>query len=599
MRIPVTKNDWPKSFNSTAKYIGKRWPSGPIKLSAAQECLSVLMGYHSVRDLRQELVDDIKLPGKHYDVRFDTNCMAGAMALKAILKYNQPPLESFRLFNSIPWANLDVWKHTRQHENKTLDSKLTKGHQINVFRMNDVDDWIYNLDFDDVHGTESTRAELLHHARHNESVPKAYVAWHEDGRIYLRSAFQFLLESLAPTDVDKGLLQFGLKEYFDCYLAPLAFLPVETMITLKSASNPVEWFLPDNVHVTKTSNDCYALIHTELNAFYPGEYSKEKLLEVIDALYRGELIPSATGAPPVEVCIEDESIRLYQNDIDVVKVHSVEVVGANGIITLNGQLLYPRHRISNYEKHADNPFLELMAQDQSSRVNLSALEKVFPTSEVRAISMAFELINNSVNEYPDPNFKVIDLEFDKLSGKTLSKLHQLASGIDRPITLTIEDMVCDSKGINEDLPEILEYRSYCLSLGEQIISHLPYLSLFGETEYLGYRYIVEQGAIVLNAEDLSKESYRLDELDMVVTTEKCEALVLSMLAYSIAERYKPKKSTFSIYLCVASYVIWGAHTIMCEEYALECVEGLYEVMYALEDDYSTLVSMHRFLKRHD
>jgi len=58
MRVPICNADLPLGFNKLAKYIGRHWPDGRLKLSQSRERLAKMLGYSSAYAVLRELVPE-------------------------------------------------------------------------------------------------------------------------------------------------------------------------------------------------------------------------------------------------------------------------------------------------------------------------------------------------------------------------------------------------------------------------------------------------------------------------------------------------------------------------------------------------------------
>lgn len=100
MRIPICAADLPLGFNKIAKYIGRHWPGGPLKLSQSRERLAHIMGYSSAYAVFRETVPEDAIKDVEWEIIFD-------QALSRVVElWKVDPTEFAKLMRRVPWHEI-------------------------------------------------------------------------------------------------------------------------------------------------------------------------------------------------------------------------------------------------------------------------------------------------------------------------------------------------------------------------------------------------------------------------------------------------------------------------------------------------------------
>lgn len=456
MRIPITKADWPGSFNSTSKYIGRHWPKGKLKLSAAREKTARLMGYNSVHDVQQELLEAI--PKQFYS----TQLMASSMAVKSVLMYELAPVESFRFFSSIPWTNFEVWKSTSEYKQQQLEAKGTR-----LF----IDEYDSFMNY--------TTPALIASAYSEGQIPPYEFTVSKDGVMFHRATFERLLKLVEPEEqtIEECGHELSVEEYFNKHILPLAHNSVEEMITVLNPDKPEYWLTPADVHILKAVDGRYVLHNKALNGFYPGAYEPEHLREAIKRLFMLRVIPDVATECQIPT-------DLYGIDQEETKPY-----GTHGTFTFNDQVFYRRTEPKNYSEITSKPFLEYLLQKLKPTQGLKIPDSIIPASHLDAINKAMTIDRRIMKSSPDGVAALSQLGITNV----LSALYEDVFYGDETLTENENFDLSDRYFEDEDEQleaekEVREYTAFCESLGKDVFLCMPELKPYYSERVIGHHF---------------------------------------------------------------------------------------------------------------
>ncbi|KJG37722.1 hypothetical protein UA32_12240 [Photobacterium angustum] len=454
MRIPIVKADWPKSFNSTAKYIGRHWPKGKLTLSKSREVSAKLMGYHSVHDVARELQES--LPDRCYS----TKSMAASMAVKSVLLYGLPPVASYQFFSAIPWVNLTVWRDTSEYRYEQL---RTQGRLV----------------LDEYHGMMSYYTpSLLADAWVQGKIPKFEFTLDKDGMMFDRRQLERILEFASPSeeDLEECGSSLSVEDYFNTHILPNAWCPVEEAISRLNPNDPVYWMAPEFVEIIKVDDDSYVLRNEQLSAFYPGTYTSNELAESIAKLFKLDTISD----------IETEceiSLDKYGRECES------EKFGMHGSFILDDQVYYRQFKLNDYSAFVENPFIDFLLDNITFKNWFSIPESVLCANKLAAINKAYTVLDSIMDSSPNGNQALVNLGVsDVLPLIYRSCFYDLES-------LKAEDQFNIENRYFEDAAEELEAKkelseliAYCDVIGSEVLNLMPELKAYYDPRVIGYRY---------------------------------------------------------------------------------------------------------------
>lgn len=476
MRIPITKGDWPSSFNSTSKYIGRHWPSGKLKLSEAREKTAHLMGYHSIHDVQQELLNAI--PSKFYS----TKAMASSMAVKAVLMYKLDPVESYRYFSSIPWSNLDVWKSTNEYWQQQMEAKGTR----------------FMLDEFHTAMNYSTPA-LIAGAYTKGLIPSYEFTISENGDMFHRGTFESLLELMVPEeqDIKECGSSLSVEEYFYKYILPLSHCSVEEMITRLNPEKPLLWLTPTDVHIQEVNNGSYVLLNKSLNAFYPGSYDSVQLRETIKKLFILEAIPDVVTHCNVP------------KDIYGISMDEIEHYGSHGAFVFHEQVYYRREKLNNYSEVIDNPFLTYLLQNMKPTKGFAIPESIISEPQLDVINKAMTIDTMIMKSNPDGVIALIDLGISNVLSSLYGETYYGDETLLKDDSFDLSERHFEDEDEQlEAEKEVREYTVFCDSLGRDVLWCMPELKEYYSERVIGHyfheRYRVENDFDDWRAEEVEE-----------------------------------------------------------------------------------------------
>ena len=453
MRIPFSKADWPVSFNSIAKYIGRHWLGGKLKLSASRELTAKLMGYNSVHDVQNELLDVI--PEKFYY----TQSMASSMAVKAVLMFGKNPIDSFRLFSTMPWSNLDVWLQTYEYK------QSREGRPKMII-------------FDEYHAlmNYSTPA-LIADAFQKGLIPKYEFTINNEGVMYHRASFERLLELIEPSeqDIAECDINLSVEEYFYEHLLPNAWCSIEGMITRSFPDKPQFWLTPKHVEIKETEDGRFVLLNSSLSAYYPGAWEAGELVNVISALFKLQFIPDIAN----NCAIVKDNFRFDKDD--------PEHIGCHGTFKLREQVYYRRFPLNNYADTVNKPFIQYLLSRLTPAKDFSIPECIVPTVKLKALNTANTINKKIMASKPDGITAMVEIGISKLL-KVLFKEARYENDIllDEPMFNLNSDYFEDEHEKKEAESKLQTYIDFCESLGQDVLDCMPELKPYYTERVIGH-----------------------------------------------------------------------------------------------------------------
>lgn len=459
MRIPITSGDWPVAFNSTAKYIGRHWPKNKLKLSLSREMTARLMGYNSVHDVQQEFLDNAQVKGF-----FSTKRMAESMAVKSILLYDLPPLEALRFFNSIPWSNLEIWQQTSEFREQALPYKIFLD-EYSTF-------------------TNYSTPVLLADAYNRNSIPHYDFCIDHSGLMFHRSTFETLLNQLEPNEDDLKEIDDDLSvvEYFNRHILPLAFAPVEDMISVLHPEEPEYWLTPEDIVIIPSNDGRWLLFNKPLNAFYPGAYNAGGLKGAIKKLYLMKIIENS----PADCLFPSSEFGLYQYYQDD---EEYLPFGCFGSFVHENQVFYPKTQLSDFTGDIDNYFIQFLLNQLTRTHSIRIPENITSPENLSSINNTATILGQIMNSSPDwiPSLESLGIK------EVFSSLHHNVFYGDETL-LGYEEFDIDERAFDSDEERteaeknIRTYTEYCDSLGNDLLGLYPELESYYSPRVLGNTY---------------------------------------------------------------------------------------------------------------
>ncbi len=282
MRIPLSHQDWPVKFNKIAKYIGRHWPNGSLKLNRAREITAVLFGYNSTHDVKQELrdivvVDDLSLAK-----------MKSSLITRALIKYAIPPTKTELLFSKLPLQELSVWP-------QTSDAKLA----------------VYMQNFSQKHpGRRLIRDEAYQYL--NYKTPKLFCSLRD---MNFLPEYEYAVQSnrliyrKSKLESDLGMIGMSLDEFQlelrDCgveetdnqelfkHFLPMAWIPIAEAISYEEFNGRRNWYLPYMHELWEISPDQFVIFHTGTQGYLPRAFHISEIENALIDIYMGKTIESA------------------------------------------------------------------------------------------------------------------------------------------------------------------------------------------------------------------------------------------------------------------------------------------------------------------
>ena len=118
MRICILERDYPAKYNKVAKYIGRHWPHGPLKLNQSTNLLAKLCGYNNIHEIARVIAKKKAFyAGKKpfiedYTTQLSQRSVVRSMAQRALKLHGIPLDEGLQLFTNTPWHELTYWHST-------------------------------------------------------------------------------------------------------------------------------------------------------------------------------------------------------------------------------------------------------------------------------------------------------------------------------------------------------------------------------------------------------------------------------------------------------------------------------------------------------
>lgn len=333
MRIPVSQADWPTAFNKTAKYIGRHWPEGQLKLNKSREITAKLFGYHSVHDVQKELrSNDIK----HVSIKE----MAKSMTLRGLVYFGLHPESSSALFRNLPWKNLSVWERTREAaEQQLLEKRLSEGNR---------DRQPYFV-VDEFHEIANYRSpENLVTLFDELSIPLFDYAVTKHGTIYQRHYLESLINDF-DLDGDEllGIDFMGSTiDFLKQYILPLAWRKIEDAVREPRYGDRIDWHLPYMNVLEPLKNNRFAIFHEGLMAYFPVSVDEKGLPNLLKKIYLNEQIPCSENLKDIEVDRRQDFISPRFEYIDGTGC----TLGRGERLLVGGQEYIRVNNISSYTK---------------------------------------------------------------------------------------------------------------------------------------------------------------------------------------------------------------------------------------------------------
>lgn len=459
MRIPITSGDWPAAFNSTAKYIGRHWPKNKLKLSLSREMTARLLGYNSVHDVQQELLSNDQTKGY-----FSTKRMADSMAVKSILLYDLPPLEALRFFNSIPWSNLEIWQQTSEFREQALPYKIFLD-KYSTF-------------------TNYSTPVLLADAYNRNAIPHYDFCIDHSGLMFHRSTFETLLNQLEPNEEDLKEIDDDLSvvEYFDRHILPLAFAPVEDMISVHYPDEPEYWLTPEDIAIIPSDDGRWLLFNKPLNAFYPGAYNAGDLKGAIKKLFMMEVIENSQA----DCLFPSSELGFYRYS------KSDEVYlpfGCFGSFVHDHQVFYPKAQLGDFTGDIANPFIQFLLNQLTRTHSIRIPENITSLENLSGINDATTIFGQIMNSSPD---WIPALESLGIKEVFASLHHNVFYGDETLLGYEEFDIGERTFGSDEERSEaeknIRTHTEYCDSLGNDLLGLYPELESYYSPRVLGSTY---------------------------------------------------------------------------------------------------------------
>ena len=281
MRIPLSHQDWPVKFNKFAKYIGRHWPNGSLKLNRAREITAVLFGYNSTHDVKQELrdiiiVDDLTLAK-----------MKSSLITRALIKYSLSPTKTENLFSKLPWQELSVWPQTTDAK---LAINLENFHQKHPGRHLIMDEAHQFLDY--------KTPKLFCSLREMNLLPGYEYAVQSNGLMYRKSKLESDLGviGMSLNEFQQELKDCGLDETDNLemfkHVIPMAWLPIAEAISYEAFNGQRNWYLPYMHELREISQEQFVIFHTGAQGYLPRVFHASEIENVLVDIYMGKTIES-------------------------------------------------------------------------------------------------------------------------------------------------------------------------------------------------------------------------------------------------------------------------------------------------------------------
>lgn len=287
MRIPLTEADWPSGFNDVSKYIAKKWPGGKLKFNKAREVTAFLLGYQSVHDAKNSLLEAIP------DLEYSTKEFQRSMTVRALARFDSAPSIG-GLFGSITWSVLTVWKRTTEYKSMkalsnppSFEESWATGGSITFNEFKVLKEGSYDQK------TPKALVELIDSGK----IPDHDYMVNTAGDIYRFSELERLVDQLGINEQDLGDLNYtkGVSEFIYEQLLPRAWRPLKPVIV----AGDHQGYSP-YMHVVEHHQTGYKIFHRGHHAYYDivcrSEAQLHRLLELI---FKGEPVsraPASSGS---------------------------------------------------------------------------------------------------------------------------------------------------------------------------------------------------------------------------------------------------------------------------------------------------------------
>lgn len=445
MRYPVSQADWPTAFNKFAKYLGRHWPTGKLSLNDARERTARLLGYHSVHDLKKELLAE-PIPFKRWDLK-------SHFWMKAWVLYRCPISGSKSLFERLPWGELSA--------NSARESALKEKPFVIL------DEFSY-------YGDSKTNKRMIQMLEDNILPPYGY-ALNRHGEIYHAEDAENLLELTdsfeSPSEVG---FEGNVEEFVEQHIKPLFWRPLDEML---------EEVTLEGSHKLASGTACYVHRYEQTDAYiirYLGLGFSAFLPVIVrtDQELRNALR---------RFLLREPFYDLYSPyDTQVFYAATKETPCEGQWFEWNGQLLY--------SQKGENGALWSSLGEALPNLN-RYLDAVSAQDPVHFLSSESIRIYKAVEQWHDIR-KIEDAYLGMSQEKRISCLHRALGATQ----MTGEDYIKMGMLVPEDHPTtigeclgnrgvIREERETLESMGQQVLKQHPELSAFYDDEALGYLYL--------------------------------------------------------------------------------------------------------------
>jgi len=281
MRIPVFTADWPTGFNKFSKYLGRHWPTSPLPMREAREVSASLLGYKSVHEIQQELIDLNDYTANPQKKPLDFDRMVNSICLRGLNRCGVDPLIMRTLIRKSPWSELAVWKLTNTYAIQQWEKQNAREGRLLIH-----DEYHRFTNYK----TNNNLISLFDQAE----IPHFDYAVTKDGMMYRTNTLERLLNSVELSEDSLADIGFEgtIAEFVKTRILPLAWAPVESCLGEARYTGEWVWDLPYLHKLDLVGDNRYTIRHLGFNAHYPGIYSHEDLGMALSAIYRGQTIPT-------------------------------------------------------------------------------------------------------------------------------------------------------------------------------------------------------------------------------------------------------------------------------------------------------------------
>lgn len=341
MRIPLSHQDWPVKFNKIAKYIGRHWPNGSLKLNRAREITAVLFGYNSTHDVKQELrdivvVDDLSLEK-----------MKGSLITRALIKYAIPPTKTEILFSKLPWQELSIWPQTSDAKLALYMQNFSQKHPGRRLIMDEAYQYL-----------NYKTPKLFSSLRDMNLLPEYEYAVQSNGLFYRKSKLEsdlcmigMSLDEFQQELRDCGLDETDNQELFK-HLIPMVWLPIAEAISYEGLNGQRNWYLPYMYELREISLDQFVIFHSGTQGYLPRAFHVAEIENALIDIYMGKTIESA---PIANVYVDVD--KKYINGRSVIIPGSGTTLAGGERVVLNKQEYIRTKGIKNYIHVRDDSWI--------------------------------------------------------------------------------------------------------------------------------------------------------------------------------------------------------------------------------------------------